>query len=121
MEYQRILNLLDNATNLDDSRGKYKTNSQIKFKASMIMSSLCDYSDAYILVSGTITVAAQERNNPNNAKKEVVFRNCAPFTDSIIEINNILQIDNAKYIYVIMSMFNLIEYSYNYSKTSGSL
>ena len=71
MEYQIIINLLDNAPNQpnkfrtkdwveinDDSRETYNTNSQIKFKNWMLRSSLCDYSDAYILLSGTITVAA---------------------------------------------------------------
>ena len=71
MEYQIIINLLDNAPNQpnkfrtkdwveinDNSRETYNTNSQIKFKNWMLRSSLCDYSDAYILLSGTITVAA---------------------------------------------------------------
>ena len=69
MEYQKIINLLDNRPNQpskfrtknwieinDDARRTYNTNSQIKFKTSMLKSSLCDYSDAYILVSGNITV-----------------------------------------------------------------
>ena len=54
----------------------------------MLKSSLCDYSDAYILVSGTITVAPQAGDNPNNRDKEVVFKNCAPFIDCVSEINN---------------------------------
>ena len=69
MEYQKIINLLENKTNQatkfrtknwieinDDSRGTYNTNIKIKFKTSMLGTSLCDYSDAYILVSGTITI-----------------------------------------------------------------
>ena len=72
----------------DDIRGTYNTNSQIKFKTSMLKSSLSDYNDAYIFVSGTITVAPQARDNTNNVNKEVVFKNCAPFIDSISEINN---------------------------------
>ena len=74
----------------DESRGEYYVNSQIKFKTTMLNSSLCDYSDAYILVKGTITVndtsaagAAQ-----NNTRKNVIFKNCAPFTNCISEINN---------------------------------
>ena len=59
-----------------------------KFKTSMLKSSLCDYSDAYILVSGTIRVVSQARSNSNNVNKEVVFKNYAPFTDWISEINN---------------------------------
>ena len=90
----------------------------------MLKSSLCDYSDAYILVKGKITIAgagndaaarqADERN------KGVIFKNCAPFINCISEINN-TQIDNAKDIDIVMPMYNLIEYSDNYVKTTGSL
>ena len=86
----------------------------------MLRSSLCDYGDAYILVKGTISIAAQAGDNPNNGNKEVVFKNCAPSNDCISEIKN-AQIDNAKYIDVIMPIYNLIEFSDNYSKTSGRL
>ena len=78
----------------------------------MLKSSLCDYIDAYILVKGTIDV--------NTANKKVIFKNCAPFTNCISEINN-TQVDNAKDIDTVMSIYNLIEYSNNYSKASGSL
>ena len=69
----------------------------------MLKSSLCDYKDAYILVKGTITVASvpPPASNPNNNDKEVVFKNCAPFTDCISGTNN-TQIDNPKDIYVVM-------------------
>ena len=86
------------------------------------MSSLCDYSDAYILVKGNISV----NNNvgagaaAKNIDKKVIIKNCAPFTNCISKINN-TQIDNAEYIDIVMPMYNLIEYSDNYSKTSGSL
>ena len=105
-----------------DARGRYNTNSQIKFKNSMIRSSLCDNSDTYILVKGTITVenTATEGVAPNNINKKVIFKDCAPFTDCISEINN-KEIDHAKNINVVMPMYNLIEYSSNYLKTSGSL
>ena len=88
----------------------------------MLKSSLCDYSDANILVKGTITIVPvpPPAANPNNNDKEVVFKNCPPFTDCMSEINN-TQIDNAKYIDVIMLKYNLIKYSDNYSKTSGRL
>ena len=86
----------------------------------MLKSSLCNYSDAYIRVKRTISIAKQMEANTNNGNKEIVFKNCAPFTDWISEINN-TQIDNAKDIDVVMPMHNLIEYSDNYSKTSGSL
>ena len=80
----------------------------------MLRSSLCDYSDSYILVSGTITVAALAPGRENNNIK-VVIKNCAPFTNCISEINN-TQIDNTKDIDVVMTMYNLREYSDNYSK-----
>ena len=104
----------------EDARGTYNKITQIKYKTSILKSSLCDYSSAYILVSGTITVAAKAGDNPNNVNKEVVFINCAPFTDCISEINK-TQIDNAKDVNIVMPMCILIEYSNNNSKTSGSL
>ena len=125
MEYQKIVNLLDNEPNqtitfrtkswvkiIDDSRGTYNTNSQIKLKTSILRSSLCNYSDGYTLVKGTITIAPvpPAAANSNNNDKEVVFNNCAPFTDFISEINN-TQIENAKHIDVIMPMCNFLEYS----------
>ena len=58
----------------------------------MLKSSLCGYSDAYILVKGTISFVGQAGDNPNNNNKKVVSKNCAPFTDFISEINN-TQID----------------------------
>ena len=80
----------------------------------MIKSSLSDYSDAYILVSGTITVTELAAGGGNN-NIQVVFKNCAPFTDCISKINNTKK-DNAKDIDVVIPMYNLIEYSDNYSK-----
>ena len=114
MEYQKRMNLIDHNTlnqpskfrtrNLieinDESRGAYNVNSQIKFKTTMLKSSLSGYSDAYILVKGTITInntAAQGAG----ANKKVIFKNCAPFTSCISEINN-TQIDNAKDIDIVM-------------------
>ena len=88
----------------------------------MLRSSLCDYSDAYILVKGNISVnnTAADGAAANNTNKKVIFKNCAPFTNCISEINN-TQVDNAKDIDIVMPMYNLIEYSDNYSKTFGSL
>ena len=138
MEHQKIADLLDGKTsnkpskfrtkNLveinDESRGTYNVNSQIKFKTTMLKSSLCDYSDAYILVKGTITIAGAGDDPParqaDERDKGVIFKNCAPFTNCISEINN-TQVDNAKDIDIVMPMYNLIEYSDNYVKTSGSL
>ena len=88
----------------------------------MLKSSLCDYSDAYMLVKETITVnnTAAADADANNTNKKVIFKNCAPFSNCISEINN-TQVENAKDIDIVMPMYNLIEYSDNYSKTSGSL
>ena len=105
----------------DESRGTYHVNSQIKFKTSMLKSSLCDYSDVYILVKGTITVnnTSAAGADANNTNRKVIFKNCTPFTNCVSEINN-TQIDNAKDLDIVMPTYNLIEYSDNYSKTSGS-
>ena len=130
MEYQKIANLIDDTSNQpskfrtsnwveinEESRGAYNINSQIKFKTTMLKSSLCDYSDAYIIVKGTISVTntAAAGAAANNINKKVIFKNCAPFTNCISEINN-TQIDNAKDIDIVMPMYNLIEYSDNYAK-----
>ena len=85
------------------------------------MSSLCEYSEACILVKGSIivnntTAAGADTNNTN---KKVILKNCAPFTNCISEINNTQ--DNGKDIDIVMPMYNLIEYSDKYSKPSGSL
>ena len=99
----------------------YNIGSQIKFKTSMIRSSLCDYSDAYILDKVTLTVPnTGAAEAPNNRNKKVIFKNCAPFTDCISERNN-KEIDHAEDIDVVMPIYNLIEYSHNYLKSSGSL
>ena len=136
MEYQKIANLIDgDASNKpskfrtrnwveinDESRGAYNVNSQIKFTTTMLKFSLCDYSDAYILVKRTINVnnTAAQGAAVNNTNKKVIFKNCASFTNCISETNN-TQIDNAKDIDTVMPMYNLIEYSDNYAKTTGSL
>ena len=87
----------------------------------MLKSSLCDYSDAYIHVKGTITVNNTAADaNANNTNKKVIFKNCAPFTKYVSEVNN-TNVDDAKDIDIVIPMYNLIEYSDNYSKTSGSL
>ena len=130
------MNLLDNASNQpskfktrnlleinDESRGTYAGNS-IKFKTTILRSNLCDYADAYILVNGRITItgagADAAARQADERDKGVTFKNCAPFTKCISRINN-TDIDNAQDIDIVMPMYNLIEYSDNYSKTSGSL
>ena len=117
MEYQKMMNLLDDTTNQpskfrtrdwveinDESKGIYD-NSNITFKA-------------FILVKGTVTVsnAAAADAAVNNTNKKVIFKNYTPFTDCITEIND-TQIDDGQKIDVVMPMYNLIEYSDAYSKT----
>ena len=137
MVYQKIANLLDTESNLtskfrtrnwveinDESRGTY-TSSDTKFKTTMLRSNLCDYADAYILEKGTITITGAGDDDDDAKKldernKGVIFKNCAPFTKCISRINN-TDIDNTQDIDIVMPMYNLIEYSDNYSKTSGSL
>ena len=108
----------------DESRETYNVNSQIKFKTTMLKSSLCDYSDAYILVIGRITITGAGNDaaarQADERDKGIEFKNCAPFTNCISEINN-TQVDNAKDIDIVMPIYNLIEYSDNYARTSGSL
>ena len=137
MEYQKITNLLgttideiprfitkkwvevhDQSGSADD---RYKPNKQIRFKTSMLRSDLCDYSDAYIVVKGDITLTKTNgRGIIDIRNRFLAFKNNAPFTNCISKINNVL-IDNAEDLDVVMPMYNLIEYSKNYRKTTGSL
>ena len=137
MEYQKIANLIDNTLDQpskfrtknwveinDESKESYGTGSDIKFKTTIPRSNLCDYADAYILVKGIITNtgagdddAAKQLDETN---KGVISKNCVPFTKYISRINS-TEIDKAQDIDIVMPMYNLIEYSDNYSKTSGSL
>ena len=111
MEYQKIANLIDDTSNKpskfrtknwveinDESRGTYNVNGQIKFKTRMLKSSLCDYSDAYILAKGRIRITGARvdaaARQADERDKDVAFKNCAPFTNYISEINN-TQVDNA--------------------------
>ena len=129
MEFQKITNFLDiNFDNkdlpkfvtkkwievYDQSEGNYNVNKEIRIKTSMLRSDLCDFSDAYIVVKGTITVV-----RPNNAKrsKSVAFKSNAPFMNCISKINCV-KIDNAEDLDVVMPMYNLLEYRKNYRKTT---
>ena len=127
MEMQKTVNLLNSFENefsnfakrkwyvIDsESKGNYLHKSSIKFWTGSLESSLCDYSDAYILVTGNTTVAGAN----NNLK--AAFKNCTPFTKSKTEINDVF-IDEAKHINITIPMYNLIEYSDNYSHNSRSL
>ena len=128
MEDQKMANLLDSASGQPskfrtrnwfeingESRGTYTSN-DIKFKTTMLRSNLCDYADGYILVKRTITITAtgddDATNRADERDKGVTFKNCAPFTKCVIRINN----NNAQDIDIVMPMYNLIEYSNNYSK-----
>ena len=130
MEYQKITNLLGNIPDKvrrlitkkwievhDQSGETYTTNKQIRFKTSMLRSDLCDYSDEYIVVKAKIIVT-----NPNNNAydKKLALKNNAPFLSCISKINNTFT-DNAEDLDIVMSMYNLLEYSKNYRKTTGSL
>ena len=131
METQKIENLLGDADSeswkfatrkwyaISDQNNKdygevNENDTTVKFETKIIKSNLCDYSDAYILVTGDITATG------DNADTRVAFKNCAPFTKCITHIND-EHIDNADNIGIIMPMYNLIEYSNNHSDTSGSL
>ena len=83
-------------------------------KLNSLESSLRDYSDPYILVTGNINVTGGNNNT------KVVFKNCAPFKKCRTEVNEIF-VDDVQHINIAMPMYNLIEYSDNYSDTSGSL
>ena len=132
MEYQKITKML--GTTLDevlrlitkkwvkvhDQSGsaddRYKPSKQIRFKTSMLRSDLCDYSDAYIVVKGTIIVT---KPNSDLYEKKLAFKNNAPFTSCISKTNNTL-IVNAEDLDIVMTMYNFLECSKNYSKTIGS-
>ena len=79
-----------------------------------MLSNICNYSDAYVLVTENMKVAALDTDN------NFAFKNCAPFTWCVTHIND-EHIDNAENLDIIMPMYNLIEYSDNYTDTSGSL
>ena len=127
MEAQKIISLLNNSENenskfttkqwyIIDSeiKSNYSHENPIKFLTNSLESSLCDYSDSYILVTGDITAT------PNNAATQVIFKNCAPFEKFRTEITETF-VAEADSINIIMPIYNLIEYSVNYSDTSGSL
>ena len=125
----------------DQSQGNYDVNKEIRTKTSMLRSDLCDFSDAYIVVKGNIIVTKKTftvndfhapnntvanvnvANNVNNnafGEKKLVFKNIAPFINCVSKING-LKIDNAEDLDVVMPMYNLLEHSKNYKKTSGRL
>ena len=127
MEFQKIVNFLDTTSDdedlqrfvtkkwiqvYDQSGVNYDINKEIRIKTSMLRSDLSNFSDAYIVVTGTITVT-----NPDNAKrnKAAAFKNNTPFINCISKINGV-KTDNAEDLDVVMPMYNLLEYSKNYKK-----
>ena len=95
------------------TKGKYKQGDTIEFETESIKSSLCDYSDAFILVTGNITVTSSNDTN-------VAYKNCAPFSTCKTVINDV-HVEEVNHIYIAMPMYSLIEYTDNYSDASGSL
>ena len=95
------------------AKDKYNQKNSIKFETEIIKSSLFEYSDAFILFTGDITVTADNDTN-------VPFKNCATISTYKTEINDVF-IDEANHSYTAMPKFNLIEYSGNYSDVSGCL
>ena len=138
MEYDKINNLLLSEDNeklskfvtreyvrVNSLSNTYNENKSIRFKTPMLRSNLCDYSDAYTLVKGTITVTASGVNkNANNIRdkrnRPLILKNNAPFVSCITRINDEL-IEDADDLDIVMSMYNLLEYSKNYRKTIGLL
>ena len=143
MEYDKINNFLlpeDNENEMSEQLSKFVTreyvrdnslsnayneNKSIRFQTPMLRSNLCDYSDAYILVKGTITVMAPgPNNNANNIRDKrngpLILKNNAPFVSCITRINGGL-IEDADDLDIVMPMYNLLEYSKNYRKTIGLL
>ena len=133
MEYDKINNLLHSEDNESEKLSKfvtrqyvkvnslldtYKENKSIRFKTPMLRSSLCDYSDACILVKSTITVAGN--NLRDRQDRPLILKNNTPFVSCITRINGEL-IEDADYLDIVMSMYNLLEYNKNYRKTIGSL
>ena len=156
MEFQKIVNFIDITSDnknlpkfvtkkwvevYDQSQDNYNPNKEIRIKTSILRSDLCDFSDAYIVVKGNITVTkkrftADDIEAPNNTvanatatnnandnefcEKKLVFKNNAPFINCVSKIKGV-KIDNVEDLDVVMSMYNLLEYSRNYRKTTGSL
>ena len=133
MEYDKINNLLLSEDNESEQLSKFVTreyvrvnslidtyneNKSIRFKTPMLRSNLCDYSDAYILVKGTITVAGNNLRDRQN--RPLILKNNAPFISCITRINGKL-IEDSDVLDIVMPMYNLLEYSKNYRKTIWSL
>ena len=137
MEYHKIANLLDTAfdevprfvmkiwieahNQSDSADDRYQPNKQIRFKTSLQRSNLCDYFDAYIVVKGDIALTKTNgRGIIDIRNKFLAFKNNAPFTNCVSNINNVL-INNAEDLDIVKPMYNLLEYSKNDRKATGSV
>ena len=125
MEHQKILSLLNEANDSkfvtrkwnivnDNSKSNYDTTNEITYNSEILKSNICDFNDAYILVTGDIIVVAAPAT-------QVAFKNCTPFTKFITKKTDETTIDDAENLDLVMPMYNLIEYSSNYSETTRSL
>ena len=122
MEYQKILNLLNEASNSkfvtrkwntvnDNSKANYDVGNEIIYNTEVLKSNLCDYNGTYILVRVTITAAPTT---------QVAFKNSAPFTKFITKVDG-TTIHDAEDLDLVIPIYNLIEYSSNFSKKTGIL
>ena len=126
MEYDKINNLLGSESEnlskfftreyvrVNSLSSMYDENKSIRFKTPMLRSDLCDYADAYILVSGTTTVAGNHPRDRQN--KPVTLKNNVPFISYVYSYVHLF-ISYLFPIYFLMPMYNLSEYSKNYRKT----
>ena len=131
MESQKIKNLLDHKENTypkyqtkkwyiinDQNNGQYgegdNNDDTVKIDAEVVKRFLCDYVDAYILVTGNITVVGGDVNT------KVAFKNCHPFIKGKIHVND-THVDESDNLNLIMNMYNLVEYSDNYSDSTAFL
>ena len=103
---------------INQKKNNYSVNKEIRIKTSMLRSDLCDFSDAYIVVEGDITLEGD--NDANKRNKNLAFKNNAPFINCISKINGV-KIYNAEDLDVVMPMYNLLEYCKNYRKTTGNI
>ena len=135
MEFQKIVNFLDTTSDdkdlprvvtkkwievYDGSKKNHNPNKEIRIKTSVLRSDLCDYSDAYIVMKGDITLEGD--NDANKTSKNFAFKNNALFANCISKINGV-KIDNAEDLHVVMSIYNLLEYSkslWNYYRDEPS-
>ena len=133
MEYDKINNLLLSEDNESEQLSKlvkvnslsdtYNENKSIRLKTPMLRSNLCDYSDAYILVKGTVTVNGVVNGAENEIlrrNRTLILKNNAAFASCMTKINNEF-IEDVDDLDIVIPMYNLLEYSKNYRKTIASL